>query len=213
MQLIEFVKYTGCSCQETSELLSISFTWPDCVRTMQARWKHLALALHLAGKHSDVLMEHQEKTMQVHYLRDGDVEVHTSSPRGVHQLFVSSTFLESLLMVLRCGILTDKGTSSCSRRNNALSLQACSACNLLSSDACVTTKVQMNRLACSWDPSSAWGRECIEVCTIRAAWTCNANFSSIIWYINIYIICQGSGGPRLLSTGVGSTATTPRFHA
>ena len=44
----------------------------------------------------------------------------------------------------------------------------------------------MNRLACSWDPSSAWGRECIEVCTIRAAWTCNANFSSIIWYINIY---------------------------
>ena len=108
----------------------------------------------------------------------------------IHQLFVSSTFLESLLMVLRCGILTDKGTSSCSRRNYALSLQACSACNLLSSDACVTTKVQMNRLACSWDPSSAWGRECIEVCTIRAAWTCNANFSStcIICYLYIYVI-------------------------
>ena len=33
-----------------------------------------------------------------------------------------------------------------------------------------------------------------------------------IYMLYIYIICHGSGGPRLLSTGVGSTATTPRFH-
>ena len=55
MQLMEYIEYTGFSCQETSEhQFHTTRMW---FWTMQARWKHLALALHLAGKHSDVLME------------------------------------------------------------------------------------------------------------------------------------------------------------